>query len=173
MSSSVELVKLSSLSQNSKSKSNLNLSPTGCPKQNWDFKFLLDIGHPVILQYIISKVREAFKNLSNLGNPITNVVINKLFVGQEATVVSMEGMSRVSIWTIKTIYLWGFHCLQYLWKNISFDPQQCLNCPWPCGPRTIKALPRVSWYIHNKVLGKPRDFIFPYILRQWYHHRYI
>ena len=46
MSSSVELVKLSSLSQNSKSKSNLNLSPTGCPKQNWGFKFLLDIGHP-------------------------------------------------------------------------------------------------------------------------------
>ena len=87
MSSSVELVKLSSLSQNSKSKSNLNLSPTGCPKQNWGFKFLLDIGHPVILQYIIS----------NLGNLITNIVINKLFVGQEATVVSMEGMSRVSI----------------------------------------------------------------------------
>ena len=96
MSSSVELVKLSSLSQNSKSKSNLNLSPTGCPKQNWGFKFLLDIGHPVILQYIISKGKP-LKNLSNLGNPITNVVINKLFVGQEATVVSMEGMFRVSI----------------------------------------------------------------------------
>ena len=66
MSSSVELEKLSSLSQNSKSKSNLNLSPTGCPKQNWGFKLLLDIGHPVILQYIISKVRETFKNLSSL-----------------------------------------------------------------------------------------------------------
>ena len=69
MSSSVELVKLSSLSQNSKSKSNLNLSPTGCPKQNWDFIFLLDIGHPVILQYIISKVREAFKKPFKLRKP--------------------------------------------------------------------------------------------------------
>ena len=69
MSSSVELVKLSSLSQNSKSKSNLNLSPTGCPKQNWGFKFLLDIGHPVILQYIISKVRKAFKKPFKLRKP--------------------------------------------------------------------------------------------------------
>ena len=69
MSSSVELVKLSSLSQNSKSKSKLNLSPTGCPKQNWGFKFLLDIGHPVILQYIISKVREAFKQPFKLRKP--------------------------------------------------------------------------------------------------------
>ena len=69
MSSSVELEKLSSLSQNSKSKSNLNLSPTGCPKQNWGFKFLLDIGHPVILQYIISKVREAFKKPFKLRKP--------------------------------------------------------------------------------------------------------